>query len=328
MGVLYDAEGDETYSLEAGGQGAGILGVGLLVDRSGVDTYTTFANSQGFGGPVGVGIAYDGEGGDTWFADPGREEDGGIPLYATAQLPGQSNASLSQGTGFGIRRDADGLFLSGGLGVLRDRSGDDTYVASLFAQGSGYWQGAGYLLDGEGADRYDAIWYVQGGAAHYAIGALMDDGPGGDELNQQIRPVNVHMGSGHDFSVGLYVNEQGDDVARLAGLAGGASNCQGVGIAVDNGGTDVWEATNPRALGLGNQSTECNDESRTVAPSRGLFLDSGGQTDTYVFPEGSKRLPANDRAFGHRQHDAPDEFGGAVDGDGATAVHASGVVPP
>ena len=326
VGVLYDGAGDDVYQLESAGQGAGIMGLGLLIDAEGVDRYSTFAHSQGFGGPQGVGIAYDGEGDDTWFADPGRTSDGGIPLYYSAQIPGDSNASLSQGASTGIRNDSRRLFLSGGLGVLRDRTGDDTYVASVFGQGTGYWQGAGYLLDGSGADRYDALWYVQGGAAHYAIGALMDDGPQGDFLNQSLTPVNVHVGSGHDFSVGLYVNQGGDDEVRLAGLAAGASNCQGIGIAVDNDGSDVWEATHPRSFGLGNQSTECNDAARTQAPSVGLFLDSGGDNDAYAFPN-EDRTPADNRRFGHQQHGANDEFGGAVDGDGATALHASGVLP-
>lgn len=326
VGVLHDAAGDDVYQVEAAGQGAAIMGIGLLVDGQGRDEYYTFTDSQGFAGPHAVGIALDGAGDDVWVADPGRVEDGGTPMYATAQIPGNSNASLSQGASTGIRNDGASLFLSGGLGVLRDVSGDDSYTASLFAQGSGYWQGAGYLLDGGGSDSYDALWYVQGGAAHYAIGALMDDGPERDELNQRMAPVNVHLGSGHDFSVGLYVNEGGDDEVRLAGLAGGASNCQGIGIAVDNGGDDVWDARSTRALGLGNQSTECNSAERTVAPSIGLFLDSGGGDDTYLFPDDS-RDPGNDRTFGHEQHGASDEFGGAVDGDGETSVHAAGTLP-
>jgi len=325
VGVLFDAKGDDTYALEAGGQGAGVMGIGLLMDVRGTDEYRTFVKAQGFGGPRGVGIAWDGGGDDIWFADPGQPEAGGVSLYPSAQRPDDSNASFAQGAGFGVRRDDLGVFLSGGLGVLRDRSGDDTYTASIFAQGTGYWQAAGYLLDGAGADRYDALWYVQGGAAHYAIGALMDDGDGDDRLNQNLVPINVHTGSGHDFSVGLYVNEAGDDVVRLAGLAGGASNCQGVGIAVDNDGRDVWEALQERAIGLGNQSTECNDPVRTRAPSVGLFLDSGGDADEYTFPESEHPRPADDAAFGWAMHGADDEFGGAVDGDGATALHASGV---
>ncbi|MBX2802037.1 MAG: hypothetical protein KTR31_30430 [Myxococcales bacterium] len=325
VGVLFDGDGDDVYWLGGGGLGGGAMGIGVLLDLQGDDVYRTFTSSQGFGGARGIGIAYDAEGQDTWFADPGRAEDGGTHLYATGQLPGDSNASLSQGMGLGIRNDAEGTFLSGGVGVLRDRQGDDVYTASIFGQGSGYWQGAGYLLDGGGADAYDALWYVQGGAAHYAIGALMDDGPEGDELNQVIDPINVHVGSGHDFSVGLYVNEGGDDRVRLAGLAGGVSNCQGVGIAVDNGGNDEWIGRSHRALGLGNQSV-CSDASRTQAPSIGLFLDSGG-TDVYSLPKSEHPVPADDSAFGFALNGAPGEHGGAVDGQGETSIHASGQLP-
>src|SRR5690606_33566216 len=156
--------------------------------------------------------------------------------------PNDGNSSFTQGAGFGMRNDGAQTWLSGGLGVLRDADGDDAYTASVFAQGTGYWQGTGLLLDGGGHDAYEAYWYVQGGAAHYAIGALVDDGDGNDTYSARSVPNNVHLGSGHDFSVGLFIDEGGDDRYAFTTLAMGASNCQGIGIAVDNDGADTYQA--------------------------------------------------------------------------------------
>jgi hypothetical protein len=247
-------------------------------------------------------------------------------MYYSAQMPGDGNSSFVQGIGFGMRDDTDVTFLSGGVGILRDASGDDAYTASTFGQGSGYWQGTGLLLDGDGSDSYDAYYYVQGGAAHYSAGVLLDAGTGNDKLDTHLAPAYMHFGAGHDFSAGVFVDEGGDDTYVYAGLAAGASNCQGIGIMVDNGGSDSYTATSTYSTGLGNQSSECDSGSRATAPSIGLFLDSGGDPDTYVWPDDS-RTPADDSSFGISWNGVSTEHGGAVDGDGETGVHAAGVLP-
>jgi hypothetical protein len=326
VGVLYDAGGDDSYLAEEGAQGAASMGIGLLLDGGGSDIHRSFKSSQGFGYVQAVGIAWDGGGDDEWYCNPGKTEDGGYTVYYSPQLPGNGNGSFCQGAGFGYRGDSSLTFLSGGLGVLRDHSGDDAYVAGVFGQGTGYWQGTGALLDGEGHDSYDAYWYVQGAAAHYAAGILLDDGTGDDAFNRNMSPNNMLMGAGHDFSVGLMANEAGDEDYLYAGLGAGASNCQGIGVMVDNKGSDLYQALSAYSTGLGNHSTECEVEPRTLVDSIGLFLDSGGQPDTYDWPAGDDRPVGDDASFGIRWHDTEDEHGGAVDGAGETGIHASGTV--
>ena len=135
------------------------------------------------------------------------------------------------------------------------------------------------------------------------------------------------VGAGHDFSVGVYVNEAGSETYVYRGLAGGASNCQGIGIFVDNDGADTYQIGSDYSTGLGNHSTECEMVPRTLVDSIGLFLDSGGDVDTYQWPGGAHPAPTNDATFGYDQHGTDDEKGGGVDGDGETGVHASGVAP-
>ncbi|MBN1334726.1 MAG: hypothetical protein JXB39_02065 [Deltaproteobacteria bacterium] len=328
VGVLYDDGGSDVYRGEAGVQGASSMGIGLLLDVAGNDVHETFTQSQGFGYVQAVGMAWDGQGDDVWYADPGNPEYGGHLVYYSPQMPTTGNSTFCQGAGFGRRGDADGAFLSGGVGVLRDASGDDAYTASTFAQGAGYWQGVGFLLDGRGSDTYDAYWYVQGGAAHYAAGVLLDDGDGDDAFNTRMAPVYVMIGTGHDYSDGVLVNEAGDDTYTYAGLGGGASNCQGVGIFVDNDGADTYDVQSTYSTGLGNHSGECDAFPRNAVDSIGLFLDSGGDADTWQWPGGGDHpIPADDTTFGHAQSGDTEEKGGGVDGDGETGVHAAGALP-
>ena len=127
VGVLLDDGGDDKYVGVRGAQGAGMDGVGVLIDLGGDDKYDTFTRSQGFGGPGGHGVLYDAAGNDKYRADPGDPEQGGELRYPSPQLPNSGNASLGQGAAAGMRDDNNGQHRVGGVGLLRDRAGDDSY---------------------------------------------------------------------------------------------------------------------------------------------------------------------------------------------------------
>ncbi len=315
VGVLHDDGGDDNYLGEAGVQGSAVFGYGLLLDGGGTDSRTAWAFAQGFGYAGSVGALIDGGGDDIYWSDPGNSF-GGVTLYASPQLPGgEGNSSFSQGAGFGLRGDAYSQWFAGGLGVLRDIQGNDQYSVGVFGQGTGYWEGTGLLADGAGNDSYDALYYVQGGAAHFATG-LFYEGGGNDQYNQGYDSYYMQTGAGHDYSLGLLVDDGGDDIYGYGGLAAGASNCQGIGILVDKDGSDTYDARNTYSTGLGNHSGEC--ESRTADASIGIFVDGGGDPDTYTWTDGDIRSPADDSTFGIEWAATSDEHGGAVDGDGAT----------
>lgn len=293
IGGLFDDGGDDQYSVEAGGQGAGVLGYGALVDVAGSDRYTVWAFGEGFGYVRGVGLLHDAAGDDVYDSKV-------TPiLYPSPQSMG-SNSSFTQGAGFGRRADAvpDRLSMSGGIGVLRDRAGNDRYTTGVFGQGTGYWGAIGMLLDGAGDDAYNARWYVQGGAAHYAYGALVDGG-GRDDFNMTSTRENMTAGAGHDFSLGILLALGTEsDTYRVPNLALGAGNANGAGIFVEAGGDDTYLARS--ALTVGNAALETlTDPGRLMRPTVGLFLDGGGD-DTY------DRMPlgpvGNDRAWAQRIH--------------------------
>ena len=296
VGVLFDDGGDDTYAAETLSQGASGFGVGLLLDRAGKDAYRAYNEAQGFGFTQGVGALVDLDGDDAYFVNPGDPALGGDPLYASAQLPGKGNTSMAQGCGMGRRFDtvAEGVGLLGGLGILRDAKGNDTYTASVFAQASGFL-GFGMLLDGSGDDTYEGLWYVQGSAAHLGM-TFFHEGAGNDRYNPTFPIAATSIGVGHDFSVSVHLDEGGDDAYAGPGLSMGCGNSNGLGALVNVGGKDTFKAKSPYSLG-GASPGEVRESARGRMATFGLFVKAGG-TATYD--------SAPDRAPGGTWSYAPD----------------------
>ncbi|HEV8324012.1 MAG TPA: hypothetical protein VG389_20515 [Myxococcota bacterium] len=297
VGGLYDDGGNDTYLAEDGAQGAGIFGIGVLVDAgTGADRYESYASSQGFAYTYGFGLLHDGGGDDVYECDIGDPTVGGDPLYLSAQLPGTGNSSFCQGAGFGRRSDTafggDGIYMSGGIGMLRDRgTGHDTYTSSVFGTGTGYWFGTGLLSDEGGDDWYDGKWYVQGSTAHFAMTIFWDEA--GDDLYNMggtvctgapmcmLYPSATSVGVGHDFSVTWHVDGGGNDFYFAPGLSLGAGNVNGIGVLVNAGGDDTYITAGQPTLGAANLS----DGNMPGSPRRdiitaGVFIDGGG-ADSY-----------------------------------------------
>jgi len=318
VGLLQDDGGTDTYEAEALSQGAAMFGIGLLVDEGGSDQYRSATLSQGFAYALGAGVLYDADGDDAYQALLGDPALGGVPLYFNPQNPGKSNSSMSQGVGFGRRADtSDGVYMSGGLGILRDRAGRDTYRADIFAQASGYWFGVGVLADGGGDDTYDGRWYVQGSAAHFAA-ALFLEGGGDDRYDQDVPPMATSIGVGHDFSLGLVDEAGGDDVWNAPGLALGSGNSNGLGILLERGGNDTYVSASGGTLGWANGADRGVSTGFQHLLTTGLFLDGGGG-DTYQTPGVESMGIANDVTWLHpptAPENAPVERGGGLDGEG------------
>ncbi len=280
VGVLWDDGGDDDYEGEAGVQGSALVGVALLHDGDGNDTYRAFQSAQGFGSVSSFGTLYDAAGDDRYELVVDE-----VLLYASPQLPGRANSSLGQGTAFGLRRDQNGMHLGGGLAMLRDRRGNDSYVGATFVQGTGYWMGLGVLADREGDDQYDGMFYAQGATAHFALAAFLEGG-GDDRYNQRREPVHSAIGLAHDFSVTFFVEGGGRDTYRGPDRSIGATKCHGLSLFVDLGGDDSYTALHDRAIGWATDYDgapgSCGDS--TTLPSYAFFADTGG-ADTYRKPD-------------------------------------------
>lgn len=254
VGILVDRAGDDSYRGTSFTQGAGTWGVGLLLDQAGSDSYDAQAYAQGFAGTHGVGALWEGGGDDVYRA-------GGTFPDMPTRLP-EHTLSLSQGFSIGMRPDA-----GGGLGMLVDDSGNDAYVADLFAQGCSYWFSRGYLVDRAGNDHYGMYQYGQGSGIHLSVGGLFDLAG-----NDAYMGGNIVQGSSHDYSVGWLIDRLGDDLYAANSTAQGGSLTNSTTFFLDVAGDDAYLFRLPASRGQGRF-----DRSRGAI---GVFVDGEG-TDRY-----------------------------------------------
>lgn len=254
VGVLHDLSGNDTYLGGQNTQGAGIFGIGILRDDSGFDTYRAHAQAQGFGGTRGCGVLHDRAGNDVYLA---------VSPYTDVLRYESHQVTFTQGAALGQRPIA-----SGGIGLLIDDAGNDTYSCDIYGQGTAYWFGAGALFDKEGEDRYQAYQYAQGSGVHFANGYLRDSK--GDDVYVS---HGVSQGCGHDVATGILLDEEGNDAYVAESLSLGSGNANGISILLDLQGNDMYSGAN-RATTFGFS------DFRRMYGMVGLFIDAGG-TDTY-----------------------------------------------
>ena len=253
-GMLIDEEGEDYYRAGYFTQGAGNFGAGILVDHKGDDCYHSFTWTQGLGGPWGYGLLSDDQGDDTYYA--GGE-------YLHMPLDPDQYRSFAQGFGFGWRDVS-----SGGIGFLNDRQGNDKYISEVYAQATSYWFALGMLLDEQGNDLYSAAQYSQGAGIHLSVGGLLDL-EGDDHYFSRYGPS---QGEGHDLAVGWLLDKDGDDVYYASGGQGiGLTNS--VGIFIDTKGNDDYCSREPMSQGGMNWARGTG--------GIGLFIDLQGD-DRYA----------------------------------------------
>ena len=319
VGLLRDVAGSDHYTCEQGCQGNAAYGLGALIDGGGNDTYRGVQNVQGSAYVRAFAYLYDHDGDDEYRALLGDPEHGGFFIYPNAQNPGLSNSSFAQGAGRGRRADtSDGVFGSGGIGILRDSAGRDVYSVDIFGQATGFWYGTGLLSDAEGDDTYRGRWYNQGSGAHFALAWFLEGG-GDDQYNVDAPIMATAVGQGHDLSLGYLWDASGNDIYSAPSLGLGGGNDNGIGVLLDGGGDDTYDTPDGTTFGgakIGDRG-ERFDEQICL----GLFIDGGGN-DTYG------ELPAdgligNNRTWTWRQRhpDAkPGEMGAGIDADGDAPV--------
>lgn len=239
--------------------GSGILGIGILVDESGEDTYQglsqTIASAVG-----GVGIVIDNSGNDSYSA-------------------------IIEGVGSA----------RGGTALLYDKAGHDTYNITTYGGGYGGTNGTALLWEGEGDDKYSSsnekiiypssqdsnsnISFTFGTAAGYR--GDFDDG------------VSTSGGTG------LFLDLSGDDRLICSVFCAGASFWGGFASYLDLSGNDSreahWYAFAAAAHGAGalffdksgnDATTSTLSSSLGIGHDLGVafFQDSQGQ-DYYSVPK-------------------------------------------
>ncbi|MCB2203350.1 hypothetical protein KQI65_01270 [bacterium] len=292
IGVQYDAEGDDEYFSQGFSQGAGLYGIGVLLDRAGNDDYHTVYYAQGYGFAGGCGLLLDVTGDDSYIADD-------TDLTHVGDETPKHNESDAQGYGAGRRGDhTDGHNMSGGLGILDDLDGNDTYSAGVFAQGSGYWFGYGILNDERGDDSYRGVFFNLGAAAHFAIGVLFDNE--GNDRSDLV--MTLGFGTAHDGSAAFYVDGNGDDEYTMSN---GDDRAVSLGSSLNNSfslfanirGNDRYA---PVGNTMGYAMARRPGEQAQYGPTTGLFFDIGGDDEYLAGPgkEDSRWVKHNDRGLG------------------------------
>jgi hypothetical protein len=217
IGFLYHDDGKGVFTAREFCQGTGQMGVGLIVNRKGDDRYLCSYGGQGLGLFGGSGILIDEAGNDFYYLG-GLEPDFRDPLKSTM--------SMGQGFGQGVRPEEDKDGVPGGIGMLIDEEGDDSYIADYFAQGASYYYGLGILNDMAGNDQYISGRYSQGAGIHSSVGVLIDQ-KGNDFYHSS---VGVAQGMGHDFGVGFFEDDGGHDHYLGGTLVQGAATNGSLGI--------------------------------------------------------------------------------------------------
>lgn len=280
FGILLDGNGHDTYKFLGSGQGYGYYGVGILADLSGNDRYTCFIQAQGCGLPYGVGLLFDKSGDDFYTAN---DTDIQFPSAQTKE----HNTSMAQGAGFGFRRDfMDGRSMAGGIGMLFDGSGNDTYFGGVFCQSVGYWYGIGILDDDQGDDSYRGVWYSQSATAHFGLSYLRN-GHGNDRYESL---MTMGIGAAHDYSVSIFEDESGNDTYLAQSNAVGRSLNSSIAYFVEHQGDDSYS----KGASLGSCQNDSKVGLRSEMLTGSVFLELSGidsfndtlynNHSTYIYP--------------------------------------------
>lgn len=290
VALVLDCAGNDRYeSKKEGVQGSGVLGVGVLVDLAGDDSYLAGNLSQGCG-QMGFGLLVDRAGKDKY--------DGG----GVVQGAGQFGIGLLQDDAgdddFKATICAQGFGGPAGLGLLRDYKGNDKYFAGgkypdtvrdkskflSMSQGFGYglrhtgqteqgglaivgfvMGGVGLLLEGAGDDVYDGGVFSQGAGYWYALGMLADESG-----NDTYKAVRYSQGASAHLGAGLLGDFWGNDSYTSWGVSQACAHDFSVAMLLDY---------------LGNDNYKAESMAQGVANARGSFawlIDRDG-TDNYNY---------------------------------------------
>lgn len=183
------------------------------------------------------------------------------------------------------------------LSVLIDLGGDDTYLGgeATGTQGAGVFS-FGLLLDSAGNDRYEAKSTAQG-AGVLGVGALYDNAGDDAYLAQELAQGAAR------FGLGAAVDLSGNDTWRITTSGQGFGDVRGVGLLLDAGGDDVFDANDTEITNPSPQTAEHNislaqgagfgtrapDRATSMGGGLGLLVDLAG-ADRYscgVFCQGA-----------------------------------------
>lgn len=256
VGRLVDQGGADTYSVTSFGQAFAAAGIALLEDRgTGDDRYaspateTTLPIATKGAGLGGIGVLIDG-GGNDWYRQDALDgfaygAAGGVGLIA--DRGDGDDTYLSEAREISLLGDTIGNFTGpvqvsseiSGTAILQEEGGDDTYTCGervrQGCQAAGGPSSVALLLDAGGHDAYRM--------GESIVPALVEGTP----------VTNFPMGQGAAYSIGapttgpgiaLLDDVSGDDTYTAERWAQGYGSA-GLGILRDQAGTDTYDTVAP-----------------------------------------------------------------------------------
>ncbi|HYO15423.1 MAG TPA: hypothetical protein VE685_19690 [Thermoanaerobaculia bacterium] len=200
--------------------------------------------------------------GNCFLAEAALLDKRGDDTYQRLQTPEADSVCT---TDLIVRRLATGGSGVGGVGVLRDEQGNDSYLGKTLALGMGHAGGFGLLRDHAGVDRYSAIRSSVGAGVLVGLG-ILEEGSGND-LYVPYDPVGgvidntgvCRAGNANLFGAGLlgadgFLREYGgSDTYEVTGVVNtlGSGDLAGFGGFHDKSGVDVY---NGATGGRGNNA--------------------------------------------------------------------------
>ena len=244
VSMLLDLDGDDIYQAKDVAQGSCVAGAGILIDYAGNDTYIGLRRVQGEA-IGGVGILIDRGGNDRYHAAMWAQGFGG-PL------------------GFGLLDDLDGQdhYYGGGLYVNSYIDDDDNPTPGYegWSQGVGAGLravsngGIGVILDGGGDDIYEYDYLSHGGGYWCGTGFARDFGGNDQRLGATRKAYNgsarsqrrfqrFSNGFGCHYALGFLFDDQGDDTYNGTIMCLGFAWDCAAGYLMDFGGNDTYSGT-------------------------------------------------------------------------------------
>jgi len=273
VGLVLDRSGDDEYHGSRFSQGAGLFGVGVLLDRFGDDSFKAEASAQGCG-YFGIGLCFDGTGNDMYYLHGDGQGMGGVGggVGVLASFSGKDYYTAEPFVSIAGPRRADyhsdhKIIANNAQGAAAGRRGDGS-------DGHSWAGGMGALIDIHGDDNYLAGNFSLGIGYWFGTGIVVDRFG-----NDTYKSCYFTQASGAHFCNGALIDENGDDTHELfetagAGLAFGWDFANA--LFVDKGGDDKYSA---KMISLGlSQIRSC-----------ALFVDIGGD-DQYKLGIGTAGL--------------------------------------
>ena len=248
VSMLLDRAGDDTYQANDIAQGSAIAGAGILVDYAGNDRYVGLRRMQGQA-LGGMGLLIDRAGNDDYRAALWAQGMGG-PLgfallddlqgddhyYCGGMWPDSYEETPGyEGWGQGVGAGLRQV-ADGGIGVILDGGGDDVYEFDYLAHGGGYWCGLGFARDFGGNDQ------------RLITRKSYNGGPRNEPSFQRFG-----CGWGCHYAMGFFFDDAGNDVYDGTIMGTGMAWDCSMGVLCDFGGNDHYKATGGLTQGTGAQ---------------------------------------------------------------------------